>query len=62
MAHPKRKMSKSRTAKRRSQYKISRIPNTHSCDNCGETKLMHRACPSCGYYRGRAVIARADNA
>ena len=25
------------------------------CPNCGESKLRHHACPSCGYYRGRQV-------
>ena len=26
------------------------------CPNCGEVKLPHRVCPSCGYYRKREVI------
>lgn len=60
MANPKRKTSKSRTAKRRSQYKVKSIPQTQECDHCGTPKLMHRACPSCGYYRGRPVIERAE--
>ncbi len=57
MAHPKRKHSKSRTRKRRSQYYGSLDqPETMACPNCGNTKLLHRACPSCGHYRGRQVI------
>ena len=57
MAHPKRKHSKSRTRKRRSQYYGSLTqPEMMECANCGNTKLLHRACPSCGYYRGRQVI------
>jgi large subunit ribosomal protein L32 len=57
MAVPKRKHSKSRTRKRRSKY-YNRLkePQTQECDNCGRVKIMHRACPSCGYYRGRQVI------
>jgi large subunit ribosomal protein L32 len=27
-----------------------------TCPSCGEIKLPHRACPSCGTYRGRQVI------
>ena len=60
MANPKRRHSKARTAKRRSQYKIKDIPQTQECPNCSNVKLMHRACPTCGHYRGRAVVERPD--
>ncbi|MBI3115119.1 MAG: 50S ribosomal protein L32 [Candidatus Kerfeldbacteria bacterium] len=26
------------------------------CDHCKKLKVPHRACPHCGYYRGREVI------
>lgn len=56
MANPRRKNSKSRTKKRRSVYYGSlRAPQMMECTNCGNTKMIHRACPSCGYYRGRKV-------
>jgi large subunit ribosomal protein L32 len=29
------------------------------CPNCHEKKLPHRACPKCGYYKGREVIDTA---
>jgi large subunit ribosomal protein L32 len=60
MANPKRRHSKSRTGKRRSQYKIKSLPQTQECPNCSSAKLMHRACPTCGHYRGRAVVERPD--
>ncbi len=56
MANPKRRHSKARTAKRRAQYKVERIPQTQECPNCGNAKLMHRACPTCGQYRGLTVV------
>lgn len=61
MAHPKRKQSKARTAKRRSQY-YNRLeaPSLMECSNCGATKQLHHACPNCGHYRGRAVVAREE--
>jgi large subunit ribosomal protein L32 len=62
MANPKRKHSKSRTAKRRSQYKIRSTPEVHECPNCGNAKMYHRACPTCGSYRGRTIVERPDYA
>lgn len=62
MANPKRKHSKSRTSKRRARYYGSlTAPNLMECPNCGSTKQMHRACPTCGHYRGRQVVERSEN-
>ncbi|PID62134.1 MAG: 50S ribosomal protein L32 [Ignavibacteriae bacterium] len=55
MAHPKRKISKSRRDKRRTHYKAT-ASTLSNCSNCGEIKLSHRACPSCGYYAGRSIF------
>lgn len=57
MANPRRKHSKARTRQRRSQYygNLSK-PETMTCPNCGNPKMLHRACPSCGHYRGRRII------
>ncbi|MEL6614699.1 MAG: 50S ribosomal protein L32 [Bacteroidota bacterium] len=60
MANPKRRHSKARTATRRAQYKVRNIPVTRECSNCGADKLMHRACPTCGHYRGREVVVREE--
>jgi large subunit ribosomal protein L32 len=54
MPVPKRKTSKSRAAKRRTHQKTE-SPNLSACSQCGEAKLPHNACPSCGDYRGRSV-------
>ena len=62
MANPKRKHSKARTRARRSQYKVKDVPQTHECPNCANAKLMHRACPTCGHYRGRAIREVEDYA
>ena len=53
---PKRRQSKSRSKKRRTHYK-SGLVSTTTCAQCGATKMPHRACPSCGYYRGRPVVS-----
>lgn len=60
MAVPKRKTSKARRDKRRSNvWKIS-APALVKCSRCGEFKRPHRVCPSCGYYNGREVIKVED--
>ncbi len=56
MANPKRRHSRARKNKRRTHDSLT--PRTlGECPNCHEPKLPHRACPHCGYYRGRAVVA-----
>ena len=42
MAHPKRKISKSRRDKRRTHYKIDE-PTLSTCVQTGEVKRSHRA-------------------
>ncbi len=57
MAVPKRKVSRARRDKRRSQvWKLS-APALTRCRQCGELKLSHRVCPNCGYYNGKSVVA-----
>jgi large subunit ribosomal protein L32 len=55
MAVPKRKTSKSRRDKRRT-HKKAEAATVNECPECGEPKQPHRACPSCGSYKGRTVI------
>lgn len=57
MAHPKRKISKSRRDKRRTHYK-STAATFMECSNCGSPVLLHRVCTGCGYYRGKAAIEK----
>lgn len=59
MAHPKRKSSHQRTAKRRT-HDFAPVPTLSTCSNCGATTMYHRVCPQCGYYRGRQIIVKDD--
>jgi large subunit ribosomal protein L32 len=52
---PKRKLSKGRRDRRRSQDAL-KAKNLVVCSNCGEMRLPHTVCPSCGFYKGREVI------
>ncbi|MDI9473751.1 MAG: 50S ribosomal protein L32 [Bacillota bacterium] len=47
MAVPKRRVSTTRKAKRRTNWKL-RTPSINVCPNCGEPRLPHRACTACG--------------
>ncbi|MCU9595044.1 50S ribosomal protein L32 [Caldibacillus thermolactis] len=57
MAVPFRRTSKTRKRLRRTHYKL-RVPGMTECPNCGEMKLAHRVCPSCGTYKGKEVISK----
>ena len=59
MAVPKRRTSKSKKRKRRTHYKAQR-PTIAPCPKCGEPRRPHVACPNCGYYAGRKVLAIKD--
>jgi large subunit ribosomal protein L32 len=53
-------MSRSNTRSRRSQWKAT-APHLVECSNraCRKPKPPHVACPNCGQYDGRQVIAPA---
>ncbi len=52
---PKRKISKGRRDRRRAHDALKAV-NLVQCSNCGEMRLPHTVCPSCGFYQGREVI------
>ena len=56
MAVPKRKVSKARRDKRRSNVWKLDAPTMVKCSHCGEFILTHRVCNNCGYYNGRQVV------
>jgi large subunit ribosomal protein L32 len=55
MAVPKKKMSRSRTRRRKAQWRVP-MPTTVACDRCARPHRPHRACPHCGTYNGREVL------
>ena len=59
MPVPKRKTSKSKRDRRRTHQKVS-APSVGPCPQCGEAKLPHHVCLSCGTYRGRSVVKSED--
>jgi len=57
MAHPKRKISKTRRDKRRTHYKASET-TLYICPNCSTSVQYHRVCEECGTYRGKQAIEK----
>ncbi len=55
MAVPKKKVSKARRDKRRSQNSKLTAPTIAKCPKCGEYNLYHRVCSNCGTYRGEEI-------
>jgi len=55
MAVPKRRVSKQRKRKRRGEHKAE-MPTVNRCPKCGDPKLPHRVCPTCGTYQGEQVV------
>ncbi|MHC4992927.1 MAG: 50S ribosomal protein L32 [Planctomycetota bacterium] len=50
MPVPAFRTSPTRKRKRRSHLALKRTGSVQ-CPNCGDAKMPHRACPSCGYVR-----------
>jgi large subunit ribosomal protein L32 len=55
MAVPKKKQSKTRTAKRRATWKAE-ATSYSSCPQCKQPKMPHRGGGNCGYYAGRHAV------
>ena len=55
MAVPKRRISKQRKHKRRGEHKAVAAAIV-KCERCGDPKLQHRVCPTCGTYGGKQVL------
>ena len=55
-ATPKQRISRKRRGDRRSQQHLKPLQLVE-CPQCGEPRMPHYVCPSCGTYRGRQVLA-----
>ena len=56
MAVPKRRKGRAKTHSRRSSNDVCASKSRSVCSQCGATKLPHRVCGNCGYYKDREVI------
>ncbi|MDR2481469.1 MAG: 50S ribosomal protein L32 [Spirochaetaceae bacterium] len=56
MAVPRSNTSKARTSRRQKINMKLSAPKLIECSSCGNSVLMHRVCPKCGFYHGKQVI------
>ena len=59
MAVPARRTSKTKKRMRRTHLKKV-ANNVVNCPNCGAPIQPHRACVSCGFYKGKDVLEKND--
>ena len=53
---PKRKIAHARQGERRQHLKLT-AQALMECPQCKNPKIPHTACPTCGFYNGREVVA-----
>lgn len=51
MSVPRRRLSKSRTSRRKAGKKTIANITTSNCTECGRARMPHRACMACGFYK-----------
>jgi large subunit ribosomal protein L32 len=56
MSVPKQRHTKGRRNRRRANIKISKRRFV-ACSHCKKTVAGHKACPYCGYYKGKNIVA-----
>jgi len=57
MAVPKQRHNSSRKARRQAGHRKLTAIKMIACSNCSQMIQPHQACPNCGQYKGRIVIA-----
>jgi len=60
VAVPKRRKTSSKRDMRRANHDKVAVPNIVPCPNCSAPMVPHRVCPSCGFYKGKAVLKTED--
>lgn len=59
MAVPKRKTSKMKVRSRKAANRYKGV-QVNNCTECGAPLNPHRACKSCGMYKGKQVITVSE--
>jgi large subunit ribosomal protein L32 len=54
-ALPTKKITRAQSGRKMIAYRLKAI-HPSICPQCRGAKLPHRACPGCGFYKGRQVV------
>ncbi|HEY1074987.1 MAG TPA: 50S ribosomal protein L32 [Patescibacteria group bacterium] len=57
MAEPKKKLSATRSGRRRSHLALT-VQAPAQCTNCKALVTPHTVCVSCGFYKGKQVLPK----
>lgn len=57
---PKKRHSRQRKGKRRASI-ILAAQQSIVCPNCRNPMISHTVCPTCGFYKGKQVIKKAQS-
>ena len=57
---PKRRISRTRQARKRARYLRVDLPHMVVCPSCNTLHVSHIVCRSCGSYKGKQVIDVED--
>jgi large subunit ribosomal protein L32 len=58
MATPKKRLSRSKRGMRRAHDFLT-ATTVNTCSNCSSLVQPHHVCPSCGHYKGKAIVTAA---
>ncbi len=61
-ALPKRRISRTRQARKRAHYLRLKMPHMVQCPQCKTLRLAHTVCPTCGTYKGIEVLEVEESA
>lgn len=59
MAVQQNRVTRAKRGMRRSHDSLTTVAALE-CSNCGELKLPHHVCGSCGHYGGREVVSTVE--
>ncbi|MEM7033019.1 MAG: 50S ribosomal protein L32 [Chloroflexota bacterium] len=58
---PKKRISRTRQARKRARYLRVKLPHMVVCPTCNVLHISHTVCAQCGTYSGKQVVEVEDN-
>jgi large subunit ribosomal protein L32 len=55
MSVQKQRHTKTRRDRKRARFEMKPV-SMQTCTKCGKPTMPHKACPNCGFYKGKEVV------